>query len=195
LPTLSHFREGKRFNCMNPESHPLAEIVAPTGSPDAGELFHLHYPRIARVIARIVNDPGRAEELAADVLWKFLRSSRAHHANPGGWLYRAGIRRAIDELRRQQRRDRLERLFPFLGTVPSPEQLHNEAQDQQQVRCVLAALKHRDSELLILRSEGLSYEETAEILGVSDTSIGTLLRRAQDAFRKEYIKRYGQPNF
>jgi RNA polymerase sigma-70 factor, ECF subfamily len=61
------------------------------------------------------------------------------------------------------------------------------------VRRVLATLKLRDSQLLILRSEGLSYEETAEILGVSDTSIGTLLRRAQEAFRKEYIKRYGQP--
>ena len=61
------------------------------------------------------------------------------------------------------------------------------------MRRVLATLKLRDSQLLILRSEGLSYEETAEILGVRDTSIGTLLRRAQEAFRKEYIKRYGQP--
>jgi RNA polymerase sigma-70 factor (ECF subfamily) len=178
---------------MNPESHPLAEVIVPTGSPDAGQLFHLYYPRIARVIARIVNDPSRAEELAADVFWKFMRTPRAHDTNPAGWLYRAGIRRAVDELRRQQRRDRYERLFSFLGTAPSPEQLHSGAQDQQQVRRVLAALKHRDSELLVLRSEGLSYEETAEILGVSDTSIGTLLRRAQDAFRKEYIKRYGQP--
>jgi RNA polymerase sigma-70 factor (ECF subfamily) len=178
---------------MNPETHPLADIVAPTGSPDTGQLFHLYYPRIARVIARIVKDPGRAEELAADVFWKFMRSPRTHHENPGGWLYRAGIRRALDELRRQQRRERYERLFSFLSTVPSPEQLHSEAQDQRQVRSVLAALKHRDSELLILRSEGFSYEETAEILQVSERSIGTFLRRAQDAFRKEYIKRYGQP--
>lgn len=175
------------------ESHPLADVVAPTGSPDPGQLFHLYYPRIARAIARIVNDPSRAEELAADVFWKFMRTTKAHHENPAGWLYRAGIRRAVDELRRQQRRDKYERLFSFLGTAPSPEQLHSEARDQQQVRRVLAALKRRDSELLILRSEGLSYEETAEILGVSDTSIGTLLRRAQEAFRKEYIQRYGQP--
>jgi len=180
---------------MNPESHPLAELVAPTGSPDTGQLFHLYYARIARVIARIVNDPGRAEELAADVFWKFIRNARAQHTNPAGWLYRAGIRRAVDELRRQQRRDKYEKLFSFLGTVPSPEQLHSSVQDQQQVRGVLAALKHRDSELLILRSEGLRYDEIAEILGVSETSIGTLLRRAQVAFRKEYVKRYGQPNF
>ena len=35
------------------------------------------------------------------------------------------------------------------------------------MRRVLATLKLRDSQLLILRSEGLSYEETAEILGIS----------------------------
>ena len=160
-----------------------------------GQLFHLHYPRIARVIARIVNDPSRAEELAADVFWKFMRIANAQHTNPAGWLYRAGIRKGVDELRRQQRQDKYERFLSFFGSSPSPEQLHRVAEDQRQVRVVLAALKHRDSELLILRSEGLSYEETAETLGVNETSIGTLLRRAQDAFRKEYVKRYGQPKF
>lgn len=178
---------------MNSGSHPLTGVVAPSGNPDMGQLFHLHYPKIARVIARIVNDPGRAEELAADVFWKFMHTPKAHHNNPAGWLYRAGIRKAVDELRRQQRRGKLERLLLFFGSAPSPEQLHSAAEDQRQVRIVLASLKHRDSELLILRSEGLSYEETAEILGLSETSIGTVLRRAQDAFRKEYVKRYGQP--
>ena len=178
---------------MNSGGHPLADIVAPSGNSDLGQLFHLYYPRIARVIARIVNDPGRAEELAADVFWKFMRSSGAQHTNPAGWLYRAGIRKAVDELRRQQRREKYDRFLSFFGSAPSPEQLHSAAEDQRQVRTVLAALKHRDSELLILRSEGLSYEETAEILGLRDTSIGTLLRRAQDAFRKEYVKRYGKP--
>jgi RNA polymerase sigma-70 factor (ECF subfamily) len=180
---------------MNSGSHPLTEIVAPSGNPDMGQLFQLHYPRIARVIARIVNDPSRAEELAADVFWKFMRISNAQHTNPTGWLYRAGIRKGVDELRRQQRRDKYDRFLSFFGSAPSPEQLHSVAEDQRQVRIVLAALKHRDSELLILRSEGLSYEETAEILGLNETSIGTLLRRAQDAFRKEYVKRYGQPKF
>src|SRR5688572_22823771 len=178
---------------VNPETQPLTEVAAPSGNPDSEQLFHLYYSRIARVIVRMVNDPGRAEELAADVFWKFLRNSEAQHSNPAGWLYRAAIRRAVDELRRQQRREKYERFLTFLGSAPSPEQLHGAAQDQQQVRRVLAALKHRDSELLILRSEGMSYEEVAEILGLSETSIGTLLRRAQVAFRKEYVKRYGQP--
>ena len=45
--------------------------------------------------------------------------------------------------------------------------------------------------LVLLRSHGLSYHEVAESLGLNPTSVGTLLRRARQAFRKEYIRRYG----
>jgi RNA polymerase sigma-70 factor (ECF subfamily) len=111
-----------------------------------------------------------------------------------GWLYRTAIRKGLDELRRHQRREKYERLCFFFTAAPSPELLHSASEDQRQVRTVLGTLRSRHSELLILRSEGLSYQEIAEVLGLNEASIGTLLRRAQDAFRKEYVKRYGQPN-
>jgi RNA polymerase sigma-70 factor (ECF subfamily) len=178
---------------MNARSEALESAATEPGYPEFGRVFHAHYPRIARVIARIVSDPSRAEELAADVFWKFLHNSSAQE-NPGGWLYRTAVRKALDELRRQQRRQKFERLLMLPRTSPSPEQVHAVTQDGNQVRTVLAALKARDSELLVLRSEGLSYQEIAGILRVNETSMGTLLRRAQQAFRKEYVKRYGQPN-
>jgi RNA polymerase sigma-70 factor, ECF subfamily len=59
---------------------------------------------------------------------------------------------------------------------------------------VLNAIDARRAELLLLRSHGLDYEEIACALGVNPNSIGTLLSRAQQAFRKEYLKRYGNPN-
>ena len=46
--------------------------------------------------------------------------------------------------------------------------------------------------LLVLRSDGLSYIELASALDLNPASVGTLLARAQQAFRKEDIKRYGQ---
>jgi len=59
------------------------------------------------------------------------------------------------------------------------------------VRSVLSVLSWREGALLLLRSEGLSYAEVAAAVQVSPTSVGTLLTRAQQAFRKEYVKRYG----
>ena len=180
---------------MDAGSESLANISVEPANAEFEDVFRAHYPRIARVIARMVQDPGRAEELAADVFWKYLHGSRAHSESPGGWLYRTAIRKGLDELRRQRRQEKYRPLLSLLGIAPSPEQLHAATQDQQHVRAVLAVLKRRDSELLVLRSEGLSYQEVARILRLNETSVGTLLRRAQDAFRKEYVKRYGPQTF
>jgi len=180
--------------CMNARSEPVEQTGVLMGQSDFGEVFLTHYPRIARVIARMVQDPGRAEELASEVFWKFWRHPKVQAHSVNSWLYRSAVRMGLDELRRQHRRSRFERVFDFLRVAPSPEQVLAGEQDQQQVRSVLSALRVRDAELLILRSEGLSYQEVAEVLQLNESSIGTLFRRAQQAFRKEYVKRYGQPN-
>jgi DNA-directed RNA polymerase specialized sigma24 family protein len=47
---------------------------------------------------------------------------------------------------------------------------------------------------LLLWAEDVSYAAIAAAVGVQATSVGSLLRRAQDAFRKAYEARYGQPS-
>jgi len=155
-------------------------------------VFQAHYERIARAIFRIVHDPARAEELAVDVFWKFWRTPRAHGDRAGGWLYRTAIRTALNDLRRHVRATRNERLSPTVTASQTPEQVHAAQEQQEQVRSVLAALDSRQAELLLLRNSGLSYDEVASALGLKPASVGTLLSRAQQAFRKEYISRYGE---
>jgi RNA polymerase sigma-70 factor (ECF subfamily) len=154
--------------------------------------FRSQYDRVARVIARVVKDRARAEELAVEVFLKFWRSPRAQGENAEGWLYRTAIRQGLDELRHRSRRSRYERLLGFGRAVPTPEDVRTAAEEQERIRAVLAAIDSRQAELLVLRSHGLSYDELAVALELKPVSIGTLLGRAQDAFRKEYIKRYGR---
>src|SRR4051812_1490388 len=55
--TVSHFPKLERFICMD------AALTVESARADFEEVFRTHYPRIARVIARMVQNPGRAEEL------------------------------------------------------------------------------------------------------------------------------------
>jgi RNA polymerase sigma-70 factor (ECF subfamily) len=153
--------------------------------------FRAQYDRVARVIARMVKDHARAEELAVEVFLKFWRSPRAHGEKAEGWLYRTAVRKGLDELRHRTRRSRYERLLGFGRPVPTPEDVRTAAEEQEKVRCVLAIIEPRQAELLVLRSHGLSYDEVAAPLELNPASIGTLLGRAQNVFRKEYVKRYG----
>ena len=154
--------------------------------------FRAQYGRIARVIARVVRDPARAEELAVEVFLKLWRNRKAQGENTEGWLYRTAVRKGLDELRRQTRRARYENLFGFGRQVPTPEDIRAATAEQEQIRVVLTAIEPRQAELLLLRSHGLSYEELASALDLNPVSIGTLLNRAQQAFRREYIKRNGE---
>lgn len=154
-------------------------------------LFYAYHERITRMIARIIRDPGRAEEVAVEVFWKFWRTPKAHGSMAAGWLHRTAVRMSINELRRQVRATRKEVFARLEDEPPDPERMMAASQEQQQVRIVLAKIRPRDAELLLLRSSGLSYEELAAALDLKPASVGTLLNRAQQAFRKEYVKRFG----
>jgi len=160
-------------------------------------VFHLHYERIARVVVRIVKDPARAEELAVEVFWRLSKRPEALGEGVGGWLYRSAVRAALYDLRREARRSRgvlwARQLWPFHSSPATPEETHASAEQQRHVRTVLAAMNTRQAELLLLRASGLSYQEVAAALSLNPASVGTLVSRAQRVFRKEYVKRYGEP--
>jgi RNA polymerase sigma-70 factor (ECF subfamily) len=170
--------------------------VAPVTETATGRLdsiFRAHYERVARVIGRVIHDQARAEELAVEVFLKWWRNPPAHGEQAEGWIYRTAVRQALDELRRQTRRHRFERFFRFAREAPpNPEQLHGAEVERLKVRAVLAGLNQRQAEVLLLRAEELSYQEIAVSLEVNPNYVGSLVSRAQDAFRKEYLKRYGK---
>jgi RNA polymerase sigma-70 factor (ECF subfamily) len=168
----------------------LGEAVAQAAPLDLEQLFRARYAAVARVIAGIVRDRGRAEELAVEV---FLRVARSRPApeNIEAWLYRTAVRMALDELRREARRARYERLLTIFRGHPGPEEVRAAGERQERVRSVLRHLETRQAEMLLLRANGLSYAEIAVALGLNAVSVGTLLARAQESFRKEYVRRYG----
>ena len=173
----------------------LSEATVGTGSSDTWldieRVFRAHYARLARVIAKVTRDPARAEDLAVEVCLKWSATRKTEGENPERWLYRAAVQAGLNELRRQMRQSRYERLVSFVRGSPSPEDLLATRQEQERVRLLLSAIEPRQAELLVLRSEGFSYQELAATLNLNPASVGTLLSRAQQAFRKEYTRRYG----
>ena len=74
----------------------------------------------------------------------------------------------------------------------TPEDIHSVSQKQTNVRSVLSVLEPRQAQFLVLRSQDFTYQEVASIFNMNPASIGTLVSRAEESFRKEYTKRYGQ---
>lgn len=119
---------------MNALSGAVVEGKARREQFDLEVIFRAQYDRIARVIAKVVRDHARAEELAVDVFLKLWRNPKAQGDKAEGWLYRVAVRMALDELRRENRRNRYEPLFLFARREPTPEDIHSASQEQERVR-------------------------------------------------------------
>jgi RNA polymerase sigma-70 factor (ECF subfamily) len=164
---------------------------------DFRAVFLQHYPRIVGVLARLVGDPTRAEELANDVFWRLYREPALRaDGNLGGWLYRTATNLGIDTLRASSRRrhyeeaaGRLTRSCSVDANGPLEEVLREEK--CHLVRTVLASIKPAQAHLLILRASGFSYKELAGVLEVKVTGIGTMLNRAEEEFRNRYLELHG----
>lgn len=181
------------------QNEAVFDLTSDDAVPRLEAVFHAHYVRIARTIAGIVKDSARAEELAVEVFLKWERTPAVQREGSEGWLYRTAVRMALNDLRRTTRRGRYENLFAFMtfaGQRESPvEEAFVAQEEEQRVRLVLSVIQPRQAELLLLRANGLTYEELAAALDLNPASIGTLLSRALTAFRKEFMQRYGKERY
>ena len=153
-------------------------------------LFRAEYARVAGIANRVLVDQHEAEDVAQEVFVDFhrLHSSSAQYAP--AWLHRAAAHAALNRLRGSRRRQKRE-VAQAAGEgdrVLDPQKLFEVSEDRRQVREALARLAPKPAAVLVLRASGLSYAEVAQALGVGIGQVGTLLRRAEAALRKEVTR-------
>jgi RNA polymerase sigma factor (sigma-70 family) len=184
--------DGNDVISESPTDSPSARVA----SQDESEfefLFLEHYERVLRLLIRLTGDRGQAEELSNEVFWRLSRrpASWLLTQNIGPWLYRAAMNAGIDAIRASGKRTRYE----GSAARDTKDGLHHNGpledllrdENRRRVREALSALDPVCAQLLLMRSGGSSYKEIAESLGVSVGSVGTLLNRAEEKFRKKYL--------
>ena len=160
-------------------------------------LFREHYPPVVGLLARLTGDPGQAEEIAADVFSKLARRSMmlAGREDVAAWVYRVATNAGLDAVRANARRRKKEEAASRERWRTSSEDgvldLLLRAERGTRVRALLAAMKPRDAQVLLLRSSGMAYREIAQALGVQPSSVGTILARAERDFERRYRARHG----
>ncbi len=160
-------------------------------------LFARHYAGVYGVVIRIVGTREEAEEVTQDTFLKLYHRPIADddESNLRGWLYRVATNAAFNSVR--SRRRRLGWLRRFSGRADrfaDDDPLDHVARrdEADSVREHLARLPERQRTALVLRSSGMSYAEVAGAIGVSTNSVGTILARAEQAFRKSYESTIGR---
>lgn len=170
--------------------------VTPAETEAFETIFTRYYPLVYRLAYRYVGQSDEAEDIAQEVFMRFYHfpPHATSEAQQRAWLCRVAINLGLNVLRKRKSRfDQERQLGPVaqesildIAEERNPERFVLAGEQAEQVRHILAQLPERQQVCLMLRSTGFSYEEIAEATGIPLTSIGSVLARAMQAFRRSY---------
>jgi RNA polymerase sigma factor (sigma-70 family) len=153
-------------------------------------LFRSEYGKVVAIARRVLFDAHAAEDIAQDVFVTFHRLHPPQAPYAARWLHVAAAHAALNELRGRKRRRHRE-MADAIAAAPAVTQSLDPAaaiadkEVRDRVLVALTRIGKRHATALALRNAGLSYAEVGAALAVNPNQVGTLLRRAELALKKE----------
>jgi RNA polymerase sigma-70 factor (ECF subfamily) len=179
------------------ENELLTRFQSSDPSSAVAELFEAYADPIYRLALQLLGDPSLAE----DVVQETFVSAIAHRETFEGrsklssWLYRIAYNAAMGRLRARQEEPLPEEEPEDESPAPlphslvdwtmTPEQLQQDSEAAGVMQKAIAALPGKYRVVFFLRDmEGQSTEQTAGILGLTETAVKVRLHRARLALRE-----------
>ena len=177
---------------------------AQTGDVGAFEqLFDRYKQRIANFVFQFVKERHAAEDVTQQVFIKVYQKLDKYQpkGKVSSWIYRIAANQAKDELRKLKRKPTVSLSTPVgsgedggskeLGDYlledenQRPDHLLREKELLQKIENGLSKMKPRYKEAILLCDyQGLSYEEAAEVMGITKTNVSAILCRARKMLGK-----------
>lgn len=105
------------------------------------------------------------------------------------WIYRITLNTAISNYRKEKVREK--NLTAWSGVVFEVEDLVSTTETEHQyvlLQQFISELKELDKALMLLYLDEKNYKEIAEILGISETNVGTKISRLKNLLKDKFNK-------
>lgn len=135
-----------------------------------------------------------AEEVAQETFVKLYQTPPEKLNNLGGWLAKVATNLAYNRKRSENCRLKYELEVKQISMVGEPEEELLLAEEVAITRKALELISVRDRSCILLKFSGLDYSEIARVIGVKESSVGTILARARTKFKTEYLSLKGCGN-
>lgn len=168
----------------------LSVIAVQSGdSSEFAGLYARYYERIRRVCYHRLHDNGDADDATQEAFTKAWRAIGQFDGERRfyPWLYTIASNVCVERLRR----NRMVPVAEFDHEEPGASSTEDQAlvfADVSEVRRVMAGLSDTQRRVLTLRDqEGWTYREVAEEMGCSEGAVESLIWRARQAFKREFV--------
>lgn len=166
------------FDDLRRGSRKVEEVVT--------DLYATLRPSLFSYVYYLVGSNSDAEDLIQVAFLQLFDqlNQGAEIRNLRGWLYRVVHNLAIEHARRSDKRESLIRgwFTDREKATASESSAEDEMIRRELIEKSLAALNERERHALMLRAEGLSYQEIAETLEISAKAVSVYLARGLKKF-------------
>lgn len=154
-------------------------------------LLQDHDAAVRRIAGVYAGGDGEEEDLYQEILtqvWRSLPSFRGN-STAGTWLYRVALNTALTWRRKASKHAWWRAANePLKDDVPAASQNSQRSQAAILVD-FLSTIGGPDRSVLLLYMEGLSYQEIADVTGLSVSAVGVRLHRMKQTFTERFVER------
>lgn len=168
------------------------DLLREASRPDADaqrQIYEQYFPPIYNFIRLRVDDREQAQDIAADVFLDFfvaIQKRRAPQISLRAWLFRVARNKIYDFYGRKKTLT-AEALEEWLPEAPeeNPESQFMNTMQAERAQRALRMLVDEQQEVLLLRfGQGLSLQETADLMNKSIGAVKSLQFRAVERLRQ-----------
>jgi RNA polymerase sigma-70 factor, ECF subfamily len=168
------------------------------------ELVRTYSTSIFHVAYRMLGDPAEASDVVQDIFLKVFRNINGFKGEAAlkTWIFRIAFSEILNRLRWWKRRHRFTTvsLDDQLGGAsvserfvvaksPTPEQALQSKEEETSIQQALGKLSREHRSIIVLRDiEGFSYNEIADVVGVSIGTVKSRLARARADLKKSLMR-------
>ena len=157
------------------------------------KIYREMYPKLIRQAAFLLGDAAAAEDMVQEAFLKLHNFGFDEINNPKAWLTKVTNNLCYSYMRSEGSRRRREETVCrqslnqlTSGAAVSAESVILDWEELQMVRQALNRLSPRDRIVLLLKFSGYKYDQIAEAVDVNRSSVGAILARARERFKREY---------
>jgi RNA polymerase sigma-70 factor (ECF subfamily) len=169
------------------------------------ELVRTYSASIFHVAYRMLGDSAEASDIVQEIFLKVFRNIGGFKGEAAlkTWIFKIAFSEILNRLRWWKRRHRFATVSlddqpggvgtgPARGVValtPTPEQALQSKEEETAIQQALAKLSREHRSIIVLRDiEGFSYNEIADVLGVSIGTVKSRLARARGDLKKSLMR-------
>jgi RNA polymerase sigma-70 factor, ECF subfamily len=175
--------KSRRRNLLN-----VLEETAIAIPDELGQIFRAHHGLVFRSAYRITGNAGDAEDVLQTVFLRMLRrgGSAEPLENPESYLRRAAINAALDVVRARRGDQTVPLPEESSGLMPTAPMQVDVSGLRGALGRAIAQLKPLQAEIFALRFlEGISNQQIAQTLGISQIRVAVIVHRTRLQLRKE----------